>query len=201
MKVILTQAVPGLGEPGTIKEVADGYARNFLLPRNMAVVATRSSVKQAESQAEVYAKRANKAREQVQGMASNVEGKTVVIRARVGSENRLYGSVTPNDVADAMLSQHGIEVDRRKIEIGETIHRTGTYSATADFGSGITATFNVEVAPEAAGAHGKATKASGETAPTMQAGDDAPATTDAVARTDDAASDEQVEEEVEANPS
>jgi large subunit ribosomal protein L9 len=202
MKVILTQAVPGLGEPGTIKEVADGYARNFLLPRNMAVVATRSSVKQAESQAEVYAKRANKAREQVQGMASNVEGKTVVIRARVGSENRLYGSVTPNDVADAMLSQHGIEVDRRKIEIGETIHRTGTYSATADFGSGITATFNVEVAAEAAGAHGKATKASGESAPTMQAGEDAPATTEAVAPTaDDAASDEQAEEEVEANPS
>ena len=202
MKIILTQAVPGLGEPGTIKEVADGYARNFLLPRNMAVVATRSSVKQAESQAEVYAKRANKAREQVQGMASNVEGKTVVIRARVGSENRLYGSVTPNDIADAMLSQHGIEVDRRKIEISETIHRTGTYTATADFGSGITASFNVEVAPEAAGAHGKAIKASGETAPTMQAGSDIPALDEATTpATDDTASDEQAEEEVEANPS
>jgi large subunit ribosomal protein L9 len=168
----------------------------------MAVAATRSSVKQAESQAELYAKRANKAREQVQGMASNVEGKTVVIRARVGSENRLYGSVTPNDVADAMMSQHGIEVDRRKIEIGETIHRTGTYTATADFGSGITASFNVEVAPEAAGAHGKATKASGETTPTMQATGDTQVSDEPVAPgNDDAASAEQAEEEVEANPS
>ncbi|MEO6457249.1 MAG: 50S ribosomal protein L9 [Chloroflexia bacterium] len=216
MKVILTQPVPGLGEPGTIKEVADGYARNFLLPRNMAVAATRSAVKQAESQANVYAKRANKAREQVQGQASNVEGKTVIIRARVGSENRLYGSVTANDVADAMMAQHGIELDRRKIEMGETIHRTGTYTATTDFGSGITAGFNVEVAPEAAGAHGKATKASGDTAsPTMQATDDAPASDDAALATDDAltsdeaaapiaddtASEEQAEEEVEANPS
>jgi len=201
MKVILTQAVPGLGEPGTIKEVADGYARNFLLPRNMAVAATRSAVKQAESQADLYAKRANKAREQVQGMASNVEGKTVIIRARVGSENRLYGSVTANDVADAMLSQHSIELDRRKIEIAETIHRTGTYAATADFGSGITASFNVEVAPEAAGAHGKATKASGETAPTMQAADDAPAADEAAAPTEDNATEEQAEEETEANPS
>ena len=202
MKVILTKPVPGLGEPGTIKEVADGYARNFLLPRNMAVAATRSAVKQAESQADVYAKRANKAREQVQGLAANVEGKTVIIRARVGSENRLYGSVTANDVADAMLSQHGIEMDRRKIEIGETIHRTGTYSATADFGSGITASFNVEVAPEAAGAHGKATKVSGDTAPTMQSTEDGPVTDEAVsAATDDTASEEQAEEEVEANPS
>ena len=210
MKVILTQPVPGLGEPGTIKEVADGYARNFLLPRNMAVAATRSAVKQAESQADLYAKRANKAREQVQGQASNVEGKTVIIRARVGSENRLYGSVTANDVADAMMSQHSIELDRRKIEIGETIHRTGTYTAMADFGSGITANFNVEVAPEAAGAHGKATKASGDTsAPTMQATDDTPQATDdapssdeAVAPTaDDTASEEQAEEEAEANPS
>src|SRR5688500_6366091 len=202
MKVSLTQAVPGLGEPGTIKEVADGYARNFLLPRNMAVAATRSAVKQAESQADLYAKRANKAREQVQGMASNVEGKTVIIRARVGSENRLYGSVTANDVADALLSQHGIEMDRRKIEIGETIHRTGTYTATADFGSGITASFNVEVAPEAAGAHGKASKASGETTPTMQATDDAAAADEpAVPAADDTTTDEQAEEEVEANPS
>ncbi len=201
MKVILTQPVPGLGEPGTIKEVADGYARNFLLPRNMAVIATRSSVKQAESQAEVYAKRANKAREQVQGQASNVEGKTVIIRARVGSENRLYGSVTPNDVADAMMSQHGIEVDRRKIEIGETIHRTGTYTATADFGSGITASFNVEVAPEAAGAHGKATKASGDTTLSMQTNNDTPASDEVAPVADDTPSEEQAEEEVEANPS
>jgi large subunit ribosomal protein L9 len=155
MKVILTQAVPGLGEAGTIKEVADGYARNFLLPRKLAVAATRGSVKQAEAQAEVYARRADKARNELQKAAGAVEGKTVRIYARVGSENRLYGSVTPADVADALSSQHGVTVDRRKVELNEAIHRTGTYTATADFGNGVTATLTVEVAPEAAGAGGR----------------------------------------------
>src|SRR5207244_822537 len=100
--------------------------------------------------------------------ADAVQGKTVTIHARAGSENRLYGSVTPSDIADALNSQLGLTIDRRKIELGETIHRLGTYSATADFGSGVTATFNVEVAAQTAGAQGGATRAPGgetETAP------------------------------------
>ncbi len=159
MKIILTETVQGLGEAGTVKEVADGYARNYLLPKKLAVVATRGSVKAAEAQAELYARKAGKAREQTQKAASLVDGKTVLIRARVGSENRLYGSVTPADVADALLAQHGITVDRRRITIAEAIHRTGTYGATADFGNGVTAQFNVEVAPEVAGASGNAPRA------------------------------------------
>ncbi len=158
MKVILTQAVPGLGEAGAVKEVADGYARNYLLPRKLAVTATRGSLKQAEAQAGVFARRAQKAVSTAQGAASAVDGKSVKIRARVGSENRLYGSVTAADIAEALLTQYGVELDRRKIAIDEVIHRTGTYSAIADFGQGIVAKFNVEVAPEVAGAHGKASR-------------------------------------------
>src|SRR5690349_19665059 len=155
MKVILTQTVAGLGDAGSVKEVADGYARNYLLPKKLAVLATRGSMKQAEAQAGMYARRANQALTESQQAAAAVEGKTITIRARVGSENRLYGSVTAADLADALQSQYNIALDRRKIELAEAIHRTGTYSATADFGQGVSASFNVEVTPEAAGAHGK----------------------------------------------
>ena len=202
MKVILTQPVQGLGEAGTIKEVADGYARNYLLPRKLAVPATKGSVKQAEAHAELYARRASKALTEVQKAAAGVTGKVVTIRARAGSENRLYGSVTSADVADALQQQYGITIDRRKIELGETIHRLGTYSATADMGSGVNATFSVEVAPEVAGAHGKASTAS-ETAP---AGEEEAATEVSEDTAEDAAdaeptTEEEAQEEVEANPS
>jgi len=155
MKVILTQTVDGLGDAGTVKEVADGYARNFLLPQKLAVLATKGSLKQAEAQAGMYSRRANKALYDAQQAAAAVEGKTVTIRARVGSENRLYGSVTAADLADALKAQYNLSIDRRKIGLADAIHRTGSYSATADFGQGVSATFNVEVAPEVAGAHGK----------------------------------------------
>lgn len=192
MKVILTQNVPGVGEAGAIKEVADGYARNYLIPKKLAAPATRSSVKQAEAQAEAIARRASKQRETVQQIASALDGKTVKVRARVGSENRLYGSVTPADVADAVAKQLDMTVDRRKIELAEAIHRTGTYAATADFGSGIVAQFQVEVAPEAAGAHG----ASGPAR--SSAGED---TAEGGAGTGEAAPEEVAEQEAEANPS
>jgi large subunit ribosomal protein L9 len=161
MKVILTQAVPGVGEAGAMKEVADGYARNYLLPKKLAVLATRGSVKQAEAQAELYARKAGKALEVQRGAAAAIQDKMVTIRARAGSENRLYGSVTAADVAEALQAQHGLTVDRRKIELDEAIHRLGSYTATADLGNGITARFNVEVASDVAGATGKAARAAG----------------------------------------
>jgi large subunit ribosomal protein L9 len=154
MKVILTQTVQGLGDAGAIKEVADGYARNFLLPKGLAVAATRGSIKQAAAQAELYARKADKARSALQGSAAAVQDKTVTIRARAGSENRLYGSVTPADLAEVLQAQLGVSIDRRKLHLDEPIHRLGTYTATADFGNGVTAKFNVEVAPEVAGAQG-----------------------------------------------
>jgi large subunit ribosomal protein L9 len=161
MKIILTQAVPGLGEAGAVKEVADGYARNYLLPRKLAMTATKGSMKQAMAQAEVYTRRAQKVTSAAQQAAAALEGKVVKIRARVGSENRLYGSVTAADIAEALHVQYGIELDRRKIEVEEVIHRTGSYAATADFGQGATGKFTVEVAPEVQGAHGKASQVAG----------------------------------------
>ena len=201
MKVILTQPVQGLGEAGAIKEVADGYARNYLLPRKMAVPATRGSVKQAEAQAELYTRRANKARSEVEKAAAGLNGKVVTITARAGSENRLYGSVTAADVADALQRQYGISIDRRKIELGEAIHRLGTYSATADMGSGVNATFSVEVASEGGGAPSQAsqTTPAGDAAqPADQEGDAGEATP--VGSTEPATEGEALAE-AEANPS
>src|SRR5437016_2802218 len=198
MKVILTQTVPGVGDAGTIKEVADGYARNFLLPKGYAIVATRGSVKQAESQAELYARKAQKARSEQEKQAAAVQDKSIVIRARAGSENRLYGSVTAADVAEALQSQHGIVIDRRKIEMDEAIHRLGSYTATADFGHGITAKFNVEVASEVAGASGKATRASEPAAQAAPApSGEAPSGAAAL----EAGSEALAEEQAESNPS
>lgn len=200
MKVILTQAVPGLGDAGTIKEVADGYARNFLLPRKMAVVATKSSVKQAEAMAEQYARKANKLRTEIEKAAAGIEGKVVRIRARAGSENRLYGSVTANDLADALQSQYGITLDRRRIELPETIHRLGTYTATADMGSGVSATFSVEVLPEVAGAHGKAQVVAGDDAAAAEAEPSA-GEAEASAEAQPPADESEALAEAEANPS
>lgn len=166
MKVILTQAVHGLGEAGAIKEVADGYARNYLIPKKLAVMATAGSMKQAEAQAQLHIRKASKALTQAQQAGSSIEGKTIVLHARAGSENRLYGSVTAADVADALSTQYGMNIDRRKIDLGETIHRLGTYQATADLGHGVTARFNIEIAPEEAGATGKGRKATSQKAPT-----------------------------------
>ncbi len=193
MKVILTQNVPGVGEAGTIKEVADGYARNYLIPKNLAAPATRSTLKQAEAQAEAIARKASKQRQTLQQTASALDGKVVRIRARVGSENRLYGSITPADVADAIGKQLGVTVDRRKVELAEAIHRTGTYAATADFGSGIVAQFQVEVAPEVAGAFGAG-------GPAPSDGEAGAGTPEGGAGTGAAASEEVAEQEAEANP-
>ncbi len=200
MKVILTQPVQGLGEAGAIKEVADGYARNYLLPRKLAVAATRGSVKQAEAHADLYTRRANKARTEVEKAAAGVQGKVVTIHARAGSENRLYGSVTAADVVDALKQQYGITIDRRKVELGEAIHRLGTYTATADMGSGVNATFSVEVASEGAGAPATA-NTTAEASPAEEA---APSTasTEASDEADaEPVAEAEAQEEVEANPS
>lgn len=202
MKVILTQSVPGVGEAGVIKEVADGYARNYLIPKKLAMPATRGTIKQAETQAEAVARRANKQHEELQKAASVLDGKLVRIYARTGSENRLYGSVTAADVADAATKQLGVTIDRRKIELAEAIHRTGTYAATADFGNGIIASFQVEVVPEAVGAFGGSATDAGASANTAASGTTQPpaGSPEGGAGTGQTATEAVDEQESEANP-
>ncbi len=129
-KVILIQDVPDLGTKGEIVEVADGYARNFLMPRNKAVKATEKAIAQAETMrraAEESARRDKAAAEQI---ATTLVGTRVVVAARSGDEGRLFGSVAEHDIVEAVKTFTGIEVDRKIISIDQPIKEIGLHEVT-----------------------------------------------------------------------
>ena len=119
-----------LGQPGEVKEVANGYARNFLFPRNLAIPATKGALQEAANRRASAEKHAAQQVSQAQAAVDKLNGLTVLLYARTGEQNRLYGSITPSDVAQALQVQHGQTVDRRRIKIDTPIHRTGNYTAT-----------------------------------------------------------------------
>lgn len=127
MKVILTEEVVNLGEPGKIVDVAPGYARNYLVPRKMAVYANAGKVKELEHNK----RRLERKRQQLQAAAQTtvqrMTGQTLTFDERAGQSGRLFGSVTTSDIADALKSQLGIEVDRRKIHLREPIRTLGAH--------------------------------------------------------------------------
>jgi len=127
MKVILTEVVKFLGEPGEVKEVANGYARNYLLPRKMAVAATPGAMKQIDQRKAAETRRIGKAEDDNRSLAATIEQQILHIKARVGTGGRLYGSVTSSDIAKALSDQLGQEIDRRHVELDENIHLVGTY--------------------------------------------------------------------------
>jgi len=127
MKLLLTKDVDNLGKAGEVKEVANGYARNFLLPKGLAVEATTSHLKRVQQQQEAEGRRQERVRQEQLALAGRLEKVTVRLKAKVGSENRLYGSITAKDVADAVKKQAGIEIDRHKIEMDDPIRTLGTH--------------------------------------------------------------------------
>src|SRR5688500_8242150 len=128
MKVVLTQDVPNLGKTGDIKDVADGYGRNYLLPKGFATLATKGLIKQAQERAEAQKKRDAKYRSEAEQLAQRLNGQTIRFTVRVGELDRLYGSITNSDIAEKLKQQTGIDVDRRKIDLGDPIKRAGVYS-------------------------------------------------------------------------
>jgi large subunit ribosomal protein L9 len=148
MKVVLTQDVPNLGKAGEIKEVADGYGRNYLLPKGYASMATKGLIKQAQERAEAQKKRDVKHRSEAEQLAGRLNGQTIRFTVRVGELDRLYGSITNVDLAEKIQQQFGLEVDRRKIELGDPIKRAGVYSVPVRFASGVEANLNVVVEGE-----------------------------------------------------
>lgn len=127
MKVILTEDIKHLGQAGTIQEVKNGYARNFLLPRGLAKPATPGMVKVIEQQQEAAQRRVAKAEEENRSLADLIEKQTIRLTARVGAQGRLYGSITAHQIADALSAQVGQTIDRRKVDLEEHIHTTGEY--------------------------------------------------------------------------
>jgi large subunit ribosomal protein L9 len=130
MEVLLLQDVDNLGQAGEIQRVADGFARNYLFPRNLAVLATPGAVKQAELRQQAAARRQAKDLADAKSLAAALDGLTVGFQARAGETGRLYGSITSANIATALEKQVGREVDRRKIELSEPLKDLGTHAVT-----------------------------------------------------------------------
>ena len=127
MKVVFLQNVEGMAQIGQVKEVADGYGRNFLLPKKMALLATPGAMRQAEAQVKVEANRVAKQEAEMTELAKKLEAAGITIKVKAGEEGKLFGSVSNADIAQALLQVANLEVDRRKIELEEPIKQVGTY--------------------------------------------------------------------------
>lgn len=144
MKVILREDVEGVGNIGDILEVARGYARNYLLPRNKAVEATSRSLKTVEHAKRVIAEKARKEKAVVEEYGKKVSATAVTISVNVGKDDKMFGSVTSKDIADALTAQ-GIAVDKRKILLDHPIKELGTVKVAVKLHSQVTASVNVTV--------------------------------------------------------
>ncbi|MBO9340380.1 50S ribosomal protein L9 [Chloroflexus sp. MS-CIW-1] len=148
MKVLLLRDVEHLGKAGEIKDVSGGFGRNYLLPKGFAVLATKSHIKQAEERLAAQRRRAEAARREAEALAAKLSALTLTFTAKVGEQDRLYGSVTNADIAAKLREEVGIEIDRRKIMLEDPIKRTGEYEVPVELASGITATLKVVVVGE-----------------------------------------------------
>ncbi|MEX0874961.1 MAG: 50S ribosomal protein L9 [Actinomycetota bacterium] len=144
VKIVLRQPVDKLGEPGDIVSVAGGYARNFLIPRGLAVPATKGNIRHAETWASSRATKDAKALSQAEELKTKLGSKPLVVTAQAGPDGRLFGSVTAADVAGAINDQLGVEVDRHKVEL-EPIRHTGVHTARVTLHPEVTAEVAVEV--------------------------------------------------------
>ncbi|MBV8519539.1 MAG: 50S ribosomal protein L9 [Acidobacteria bacterium] len=147
MKVILTEEIRGLGTRGDIVTVKDGYARNFLLPKNLAREASASNLKQIEHERRKWALLAQQEKDAAQKAADAVKGVKIRIEKRVGEHGQLFGSVTANEIADALLSR-GVEVDKRRIELAQPIKNVGMHDVEVRLHRDVTAHIQVEVAAQ-----------------------------------------------------
>lgn len=127
MELILRSDVDGLGHRGDIVDVADGYGRNFLLPKGLAMKVTAGARQQAESMAKARAVQDAAEREAAEGVATQLAGRTITIAMRAGDEGKLFGSVTAADVAEAVAAQASIEIDRHDVDLEENIKEVGTH--------------------------------------------------------------------------
>lgn len=147
MKVVLLQDVKGKGKKDEIVNVSDGYARNFLIPKGLAVEASGAVLNEVKNREAAKAHKAAVELAEAKETAEKLEGVVVKIKAKSGAEGaKLFGSVTAKDIGDALEEQHGITVDRRKINLDEPIKKFGTYEVTVKLHPSVAGTINVVVA-------------------------------------------------------
>jgi large subunit ribosomal protein L9 len=149
MKVILLQDVPNVGESGSIQNVSDGFARNYLIPQGLAEMGTPGRVKQAQERINAQQKKIERQEEEMRGLAERIEGTRVEIEARVGQQGRLYGSVTAPEIASAVSSAIGEEIDRRRVELSDPIRSVGDHTVEIHLVGRLRPTVTVAVKPSA----------------------------------------------------
>ena len=145
MKVILLQDVKGKGKKGQMLEVSDGYARNYMLPRKIAVEATADAVNTMRMNDKAAAEKAAKERAEALETSKKLRDMTLVVTAKGGGAGRLFGSVTNQEIADALKAKSGINLDKRKIVISDPIKSVGTYTVQCKLGYEITAPLTVKI--------------------------------------------------------
>lgn len=139
MKVILTQDVKNLGRTGDMKEVADGYARNFLIPKGLAVEATSGKIKETEEKKQSMEKQKKKELEQAEELKAKLHGRNLEIKVKVGESSKLFGAVTPKEIAGVIAEEMGIKIDKKKIELAEPIKHLGEYEVKIKIYPGVQA--------------------------------------------------------------
>lgn len=145
MKVILLQDVKGKGKKGQMIEVSDGYARNFMLPRKIAIEATADAVNTMRMNDKATQERIAREKAEAMEISKKLRDLTVVVTAKGGGSGRLFGSVTNQEIADALKAKSGISLDKRKIVMAEPIKNVGTYTVTCKLGYEITAPLTVKI--------------------------------------------------------
>ena len=127
MKVVFLQDVPNMARAGEIKEVADGYGRNFLIPQKLALLASSPTISLVEAQRKINARNQQQTEAELVELANQLDGGEVTLKARAGVKDRLYGSITNADIATELESTTGLVIDKRKIDLAEPIHQLGSY--------------------------------------------------------------------------
>jgi len=145
MKVIFLQDVKKVGKKGDILEVAEGYARNYLLPRKLAVEATQGHLKDLEQKKSSEARKKAQVKEEAAKLADKLQKLNIKIATKVGEGGRLFGSITSKDIADAIKTQHNIEIDKKKIDLKNPIKSLGVYPVTVKLHPKVHAQFQVQV--------------------------------------------------------
>lgn len=148
MKVVLLADITNIGRIGEIANVADGYGRNFLIPNGMAELATRSTLRSAEFQQKLKTNEDRRDRIEGEQIAQTLQGATVTLGAQVGSQNRLHGEITNQDVAHAIQEELGVEIDRHKIDIERPIRSLGIFMLPVRISKGLEASVTVEIIEE-----------------------------------------------------
>ncbi|MBS3783750.1 MAG: 50S ribosomal protein L9 [Anaerolineae bacterium] len=148
MKIILKQDVPNLGQEGDVEEVADGYARNYLIPQGMAVRATPGAMKDFEHRKNVQAKKHDRMKKRAESMARRLTAQTLTFEVKMGETGQLYGSITSADIAEALEAAIGEEIDRRDIPLDAPIREVGEHFVPVHLMEDVEPQVRVVVKPE-----------------------------------------------------